>query len=520
MTITVIVGFVLVACIMLGLTAETSRVRLSQAWTNPGDNKAYAEGTRLELNAEYAAEMVAKGYAEALDDESDDDGSGDAADDPTKKKAADPPKDADDDSANKGDGAGKDPKDATPATILKVAELMHAMQVDQKRSHIRVIGEAWEHAKDLGYAPYGNQSPEAQAVARGRWLIDVMAAGKNGDRPGKMLEERQKFLEHRRLVSAKALGSDEYAAVEDSIGGFFIQPDFDDRLLVKGFESEFIRSSGAQVIPTNSTMLKINAEVDIDRQTNLYGGVDVFFKGERQAGTSARGKFEQVNLTPDWLMGLYFATDTLIRSAPALGAIVGRQFQEAFQRKETLAFLNGTGAGEPLGIFNAPGTFNVTRNTASTIKHEDVINMMARCWDKENAVWIAGLGTFSAIANMAFTHIVENQAGTENVGGSGQLTWHANIANAAPAPLLGRPLIFSEHATALGTKGDLSLVSWRHYLIAESTDFVNDSSIHVRFDSLETAFRFAKRLDGQPWWRSTLTVQNSFVMSPYVVLAT
>ena len=46
-----------------------------------------------------------------------------------------------------------------------------------------------------------------------------------------------------------------------------------------------------------------------------------------------------------------------------------------------------------------------------------------------------------------------------------------------------------------------------------------DSSMHIRFDYDETAFRFVMRYDGQPSWKSALTPKRgSNTLSPFVVL--
>ena len=46
-------------------------------------------------------------------------------------------------------------------------------------------------------------------------------------------------------------------------------------------------------------------------------------------------------------------------------------------------------------------------------------------------------------------------------------------------------------------------------------------SIHVKFTTDETAFRFVVRVDGQPLWNSVLTpYKGSDTQSPFVTVAT
>ena len=108
---------------------------------------------------------------------------------------------------------------------------------------------------------------------------------------------------------------------------------------------------------------------------------------------------------------------------------------------------------------------------------------------------------------------------TIDVGTGGASVALVNITNDGIERILGRKLIYTEFANTVGTAGDLTLVSWPSYLIGEGTYAQSDSSIHVRFLSNETAFRFVMQLDGQPWWRTTLTLKNSWEVAPIVTLA-
>jgi HK97 family phage major capsid protein len=87
--------------------------------------------------------------------------------------------------------------------------------------------------------------------------------------------------------------------------------------------------------------------------------------------------------------------------------------------------------------------------------------------------------------------------------------------------IYGRPLIETEYNPALGTLGDLMLVSPSQYAMIQKGGIQSASSIHVQFVTDETAFRFVYRVDGQPAWNSALTPFNgsSDTVSPFVALA-
>ena len=87
--------------------------------------------------------------------------------------------------------------------------------------------------------------------------------------------------------------------------------------------------------------------------------------------------------------------------------------------------------------------------------------------------------------------------------------------------LYGRPVLPIWQCQTLGTAGDIILADMSQYLLAEKGGIQSASSIHVKFQYDETAFRFVMRLDGQPWWNSALTPFKggaTKTLSPFVVL--
>jgi len=89
-----------------------------------------------------------------------------------------------------------------------------------------------------------------------------------------------------------------------------------------------------------------------------------------------------------------------------------------------------------------------------------------------------------------------------------------------PDTILDRPVVYDENMSTLGDLGDIVLVNWNEYLEGFLGGVEQASSIHVRFEYNETAFKFNVYNDGQPWWRSALTPKNSTdTLSPFVTLA-
>jgi len=181
------------------------------------------------------------------------------------------------------------------------------------------------------------------------------------------------------------------------------------------------------------------------------------------------------------------------------------------------AIINGTGAGQPLGVMNSPCLISVAKEAgqaAATIVAENVIKMHARLWggSRNNAVWL-------------INQDIEPQLHTMSLAvGTGGIPVYMPAGGLSQSPygtLYGKPVIPVWQCQTLGTKGDIIFADLSQYLLAEKGGIDAASSIHVRFVYDETAFRFVMRVDGQPWWNSALTpYKGTQTQSPFVVLDT
>ena len=97
----------------------------------------------------------------------------------------------------------------------------------------------------------------------------------------------------------------------------------------------------------------------------------------------------------------------------------------------------------------------------------------------------------------------------------------ANGLSASPYNmLLNRPVIEVEYADTLGQEGDLSLVDFSQYVLADKGGVQAASSMHVAFLTDEMVFRITYRVDGEPIWHAPLTpYKGSNTLSPFITLA-
>jgi HK97 family phage major capsid protein len=216
------------------------------------------------------------------------------------------------------------------------------------------------------------------------------------------------------------------------------------------------------------------------------------------------------------LIGLVYATDELLADAAALQAYVMQILPEELRFLAENSIINGTGAGQPLGILNAGCLVSVAKETgqaATTLEAENVINMYARRW--------VGVNDYIWLINQD----VEPQLHQMNlpVGTGGALVYMppGGLSQSAYGTLYGKEVIPVEYCPTLGTVGDIILVSPSQYQMVEKGGIQSAMSIHVRFIFDEQTFRFVMRLDGQPLWHNALTpFQGTNTVSPFVALAT
>jgi HK97 family phage major capsid protein len=258
---------------------------------------------------------------------------------------------------------------------------------------------------------------------------------------------------------------------------------------------------------------------DTSHASSVFGGIVAYWTEEAASITESQASFGRVVLDAKKLTAFASVPNELLADATAFGAFFDTVFPRALAWYEDVAFMTGDGVGQPLGFINCPASVSVNKESGqatNTIVWENITKMYARMLPTalSNAVWIASIDTFPQIATMALS-----------VGTGGSAVWLGNFQNSGadtpPVSILGRPVYFTEKASALGTTGDINFVDLSYYLIGDRQTMQAMSSEHYQFQNDKTAFRIIERLDGRPWLQSAITPQNnsSSTLSPFVQLA-
>ena len=311
------------------------------------------------------------------------------------------------------------------------------------------------------------------------------------------------------LRTLSTVGGDEQSTYSDPYGGFLVPEAFLPGMMQTSLEGD-PTSGRTTIVPMSAPVVNIPSRVDKDHSSSVSGGLRVYRRAEADTVSPSRMATQNIRLEATALMGLSYVSEELLQESPiSFAAILAQGFNDEFASAVLNEKINGTGAGQYLGILNSPALVSITKESgqaADTIVYENIIKMRARCWKYDGAIWLANNDTLPQLMTMAYT-----------VGTAGSLVWQPSAVADKPDMLLGRPIFFTEFCNTLGDKGDLILANMSQYLEGTYTPVQGAESIHVRFINHERTFKFWMKNAGSPWWSSALTPKNSTsTLSPFV----
>lgn len=303
----------------------------------------------------------------------------------------------------------------------------------------------------------------------------------------------------------------------DSQGGFLVPPQFANTLWEQSVENDQFYNRALDM-PTTSNEYHLPGLVDSSHASNLYGGVTLYYKSEESAYTASTPKFKEIVWKLNKLTGLcYISEEMLEDSGIAVAPVISRLFSNAIAWQRDKDMIIGSGAGKPLGIHYAPALVSVTKETgqtADTIVFENLTKMWARAARHSNLVWLANHDTLPQLMALTVT------GGTASTP-----VWiPGNDASKTPnGQIFGSPVLITEHCQTLGDKGDLYLIDWSQYGVSRKVGAAGGiqiaTSMHLKFNYDQMAFKIRFRWDGQPLWSTAFTPANSTnTLSPFVTL--
>ncbi len=293
-------------------------------------------------------------------------------------------------------------------------------------------------------------------------------------------------------------------------GGFLVPEEMSSEILKKlGGDGSLMAKTKQITVSSNNLTLKV------DETQPWNGGVQAYWTEEGGKFTESKPKFKQPAFRLHKLTALVLATDELLDDATALASLIQSSAPEAIMHQINKAILTGDGVGKPEGIINSPFTVTVAKESmqaADTINAKNVVKMYNRLFpfSRANAAWYVNPGCEDQLRLMK-----DDNNNYIYLAPGSQL-------NQGPyATLLGRPVIpLMGGIPALGDKGDIIFADLSYYhMILKAGGIKAATSIHMKFDTEETAFRFSFRVDGKiPFTSPVKTEFGNYEMSAFSVL--
>jgi len=356
------------------------------------------------------------------------------------------------------------------------------------------------------------------------WLLDVVRAGDTRYRGPVNMADLKKLQEDAEPEWDGKAGQSGFAAEEKATltgavgarGGFLVPPEFLNQLYsVSPMETPV--AARASRLPMRRRTLSIPV-IDQTGTTagvpHWFGGIQAYWTSEGGTKTQSEPTFRQVTLTARKLICYSRTTDELLDdSAIGLESFLAGEmgFAGAIKWYTEYAFLQGTGAGQPLGIINAGCT--ITENAdasppAPASIYNDLVAMMESFLPGASGIWFINQRHMSDLLTM------------NGPTGNASYLW-GNAVSGAPNTLLGYPVVWTEKLPGPGTAGSILLADPKYYLIGERQATTVESTNVERFQYDETSWRAVHRVDGQPWLSAPLTLADgTSTVSPFVILGT
>ncbi len=357
----------------------------------------------------------------------------------------------------------------------------------------------------------------------GEQLADIITIGKPGAEGKKDARERQRqsekrMVEHgtvdvrmRRELEAEERAPGTGQVVGDgTLGGVFAETDFATDMIQKGFNnSAVLPKTQRRTLSGNSNAIEVfGIDEDSRKDGSRNGGVVVYTKAELEQYEESKAKFNGFEVKVNKLTGLLYLSDEILEDASFLEGEITSLFDAEFAFKTQTLCFDGSGAGEPLGINNAPALIAIPKDsgqTATTISTTNISNMKARA---------AGNAEFFGHKDI----IPQLDGLTKGTGAAARALFKQTTINTGI--LDGIPITFVEQANTLGAQGDLTLADWGSYITATKAGLKKAESIHLKFEYGQKVLRWTLRFDGQPRWRSPLTPYNgTTTTSPFIQIA-
>lgn len=255
-------------------------------------------------------------------------------------------------------------------------------------------------------------------------------------------------------------------------GGFTVPQDFYSTLLEEMMEATTMRSR-VTVVPMKTNVLTL---------TMIDHGPDVYWTNEGITKTTTTADFTQPTITAYKLAAIIYMTDELVDdSAFSLSEVIVKRFALKIAEKEDQAIVNGSGTGQPTGLFVANTV--ATRTCSGNLDFDDIIDLIYDLPIKfrANASFVVNPNNVRELRKLK--------------DGNSRYIWQDAVAPGQPATIYGYPVIENYWAPeAQILFGDLREAYWLGDRQRMTVKISNDTE--TTFTQDKTAIRVVERIGG------------------------
>jgi HK97 family phage major capsid protein len=396
----------------------------------------------------------------------------------------------------------------------------------------------------------GRRMRDAEYLAESQCLFSPAAMGALGD-DDPMAQSMRAFMYE--MIKAESVARDKgdseriervqdwkrklyNASMSERIpaeGGFLIPEVLRSEILMFALEQSVIRPR-ARVIPMDSLRVPLPSIDDTSHSSTVYGGVAAYWTAEGATLSATAPKWGRVELEARKLTAYTTIPNELLQdSVTPLDTWFNMFFPRAMAWFEDIAFISGTGTGEPQGFLNAPAAVTVNTGADNVLTYSDLVKAYTRMWPQSlrSAIWLCSPDTLLQLLQLAVTAQTSTSS-PQPIAPPGWLTGGQAIETPGGGNndgvnyrLFGRPLVVSEKMPSSNDSteaGALAFVDLDYYLLGDRQSMQIATSDEYLFASDLVAYRVIERLDGRIWPQSAITPANGSTntLSPVVLLNT
>ena len=294
---------------------------------------------------------------------------------------------------------------------------------------------------------------------------------------------------HRFLVTQDVSEFRALQADVDVSGGFIATPEKFTTKLIQALDDVVFARQYATVVKLPKAESLSAAELGADIS-------DTEWTAEiKTGGYDSDMAFERRRLTPHPLGRAIKVSKTLLRKgAINIEALIRERLAYKFGIVEENAFLNGTGANQPLGVFVAhasgisTGRDEAGGNTTTAVKADNLINCTykLKLAYRKTARWLFHRDLLKMIRKLKT--------------GEGEYIWIPGLATGRPNTIVDLPYDESEYAPNTLTTGLYVglLANWKHYWIVDALDMTIQVVMELFAATNQNAYFGRKETDGAP----------------------